>query len=379
MSGPGAVINNAPAAPISNPYASASVKAHVPVALDMENSNYTKWSAFFKSMCGKFGLMEHINGSPARPDDPAWEQADCCVRSWLFGSVGDNVLDLAMKPDQTANDLWVAIKDLFQANKEPAAIFLNHQFNSTVQGDMSISDYCLRMKTLADALRDVGHTVSEPQLVLNLLAGLNKKFSNTADDIANADPLPSFTKARGMLVLKELRLANEDKVANDTALLAGTASSCGTACRAVSTTSGNSGGGGSGSSQSYRGGGKGGKGGKGGGGKGNKGGGGKGHQQAAPPAPPQPAGPWVCFNPWAAGQQEPWRAPGAGLLGPYPQAHTAYAPPQVSQSWDQAGLVAAMNQMQLQGAGPWVLDTGATSHMSSTDGPLDAARDSSLQ
>ena len=38
--------------------------------------------------------------------------------------------------------------------------------------------------------------------------------------------------------------------------------------------------------------------------------------------------------------------------------------------WDQAGLIAALNQMALQGANPWVLDTGATSHMSSNDGIL---------
>jgi len=70
---------------------------------------------------------------------------------------------------------------------------------------------------------------------------------------------------------------------------------------------------------------------------------------------------------------------------PLQQAHTAFAPTQVSQpvagpskygapgGWDQAGLIAALNQMVLQGAhgaNPWVLDTGATSHMSSNDGIL---------
>jgi len=70
---------------------------------------------------------------------------------------------------------------------------------------------------------------------------------------------------------------------------------------------------------------------------------------------------------------------------PLQQAHTAFAPTQVSQpvagpstygapgGWDQAGLIAALNQMALQGAhgaNPWVLDTGATSRMSSNDGIL---------
>jgi chorismate mutase len=59
------------------------------------------------------------------------------------------------------------------------------------------------------------------QLVLNLLRGLNSRY-NTADDIANEKGgFPSFTEARDMLTLKKLRLANETKVANSTALLAG--------------------------------------------------------------------------------------------------------------------------------------------------------------
>lgn len=77
-----------------------------------------------------------------------------------------------------------------------------------------------------------------------------------------------------------------------------------------------------------------------------------------------------------------------GLLGPEPQAHTALAPaefsiptsipqqqfapppgPQVD-GWDQASFIAAQNQIAPHGANPWVLDIGATSHMSSSDGIL---------
>ena len=39
-------------------------------------------------------------------------------------------------------------------------------------------------------------------------------------------------------------------------------------------------------------------------------------------------------------------------------------------AWDQAGLIAALNQIAEQRNSPWVLDTGATSHMSSNDGIL---------
>ena len=124
------------------PYATISVKSHVPVTLELKHPNFNQWSPFFTSLCGKFGLLPHVDDTAAaRPTDPAWAIADSCVRSWLLGTVGTDVLGLAAAPDQTARELWVAIKRLFEANKAPRAIFLSHQFHSMTQGD-SIDEYC---------------------------------------------------------------------------------------------------------------------------------------------------------------------------------------------------------------------------------------------
>jgi hypothetical protein len=57
------------------------------------------------------------------------------------------------------------------------------------------------MKEKADELRDVGQPVSEPNLVLNLLRGLNEVYSGVADNIAGQQPL-TLTTARHQLLLK---------------------------------------------------------------------------------------------------------------------------------------------------------------------------------
>jgi hypothetical protein len=293
-----------------NPYATVAVKSHVPISLELRNPNYNKWKAFFRSMCGKFGLLDHLDAAPPANPDAAWEQADCCLCSWLFGSVADDVLDLAMEHNQSAQDLWIAIDNLFQANKEPRAIYPHHEFHSMTQGDLSVADYCQRMKTAADALRDVGHPVTESQLVLNLLRGVNSRFTSTADNIASAPILSSFASARNMLVLKELRNTNSVQVQSETALVAANNahSNCtGGTCHSS----------GSGGQQQNRAGGSKNKGKNGGrpGGQ-NNGSNSFGTSTFSIPAPRQ-AAPWVCFSPWA-GQQQPWRAPSAEILGPYP-------------------------------------------------------------
>jgi hypothetical protein len=78
--------------------------------------------------------------------------------------------------------------------------------------------------------------------VLNLLRGLNSRFVNTADIIANTSPLPTFKSATNMLRVKELRLGTEGKEASASALAASTTSSCmSSSCQTTSSTSTNRG------------------------------------------------------------------------------------------------------------------------------------------
>jgi hypothetical protein len=246
-------------------YASVNVKQHVLIAVSLERPNYSKWKAFFTALYAKYGLLGQIDGTEAaRPADPLWSQPDACIRGWMYGSVDDTVLDLSMEPDQDARALYVSIEALFQVNKESRAVVLEREFHNLSQGDLSIDAYAQQMKRTADALREVGHTISPAQLVLNLLRGLNSCFANTVDIIANTSPLPNFKSATNMLRVKELRLGTEGKEASASALVASTTSSCtSSSCQTTSSTSTNRGGGGKG------------KGGKGKGGRSDNGSGGR--------------------------------------------------------------------------------------------------------
>jgi hypothetical protein len=55
------------------------------------------------------------------------------------------------------------------------AVYLEGEFWNLVQGDMDIAQYTGRLKTLADALRDVGQPVGETRQVLNMLRGISSK------------------------------------------------------------------------------------------------------------------------------------------------------------------------------------------------------------
>jgi hypothetical protein len=122
-----------------------------------------------------------------------------------------------MEGDQLVRKLWVAIEASFWPTKSLTLSFCMKNYPMR-QGALYVNDHCQRMKTIADALSDVEHAVSPSQPVLNLLHGLNPRFSSTTDNIVDTTPLPDFNTMRQKLVLKELRLANEGKVSFETAL-----------------------------------------------------------------------------------------------------------------------------------------------------------------
>jgi hypothetical protein len=60
------------------------------------------------------------------------------------------------------------------------------------QGELSIHDYFSHLKHLSDMLRNIGHPVSDPAMVINALHGLNSKFSHAISILTACKPLPSF-------------------------------------------------------------------------------------------------------------------------------------------------------------------------------------------
>jgi hypothetical protein len=69
-----------------------------------------------------------------------------------------------------------------------------------------MTEYCRKMKAMADSLGDLDCPVSDWNLVLNVLRGLNKKYEHLRAIITRSRPFPSFLKLRDDLVLEELQL-----------------------------------------------------------------------------------------------------------------------------------------------------------------------------
>ncbi|XP_074289288.1 uncharacterized protein LOC141614443 [Silene latifolia] len=138
-----------------------------------------------------------------------WETLDATILQWIYATVTTDLLETIVEEDSTAMECWKRVQDIFQDNQHSRAVTLEQEFSSTSTVDFSsVSDYCQRLKTLADQLKNVGSPVTNNRLVLQLVAGLTPAYQSVGTLIRQADPLPQFYRARSMLTLEEAGLPN---------------------------------------------------------------------------------------------------------------------------------------------------------------------------
>ena len=190
-----------------------SVRAIVPITLDLHTSNYLQWRNMFSDALLKYALDDHIRESdyPANPS-PQWSRLDATVRSWLNNVVAPELL--AMVADTTAplpaHVLWSRIANIYHDNAETRASYLEQEFHGLQQGAMNVGDYCRKQKNLADELTALGTRITDRALVQNTLRGLGPRLAYMRTLILNQRPLPTFLDARSSLLLEELTLVQTD-------------------------------------------------------------------------------------------------------------------------------------------------------------------------
>jgi hypothetical protein len=99
-------------------------------------------------------------------------------------------------------------------------LHLDAQFRLFVQGDLSVNDYCRKMKWMADNLHDLDEHVEDRTLVLDVLRGLNKKYDHVKTYPKQVPSFPSFHDICNDLLLEELTLDADATSGSTTALAA---------------------------------------------------------------------------------------------------------------------------------------------------------------
>ncbi|XP_021727408.1 keratin, type I cytoskeletal 9-like [Chenopodium quinoa] len=370
----------------------------------MDNAQYSTWAELLKVHAKSNKVLHHVIPPAEGKEKPSpstdaekelWATLDATVLSWIYSTISRDLLNTIIEPDSTAMEAWNRLRDIFQDNEHSRAVALEQEFSTTSMEDFpNVSSYCQCLKSLSDQLKDVGDSVSDSNMVLQMVGGLTCPYRGVGTLIRQSNPLPPFYKARSMLTLEEAGLAKE--AANESTMVAATEGgpSHGEKSGQNNNNNGKNFSGkrnNNGGRKNYASGGRNSGGSSKGGGRdlqtGSHGGQHGGQQQPGQWYPQQDSSsPWGWYNQgwpippcpyptqgWARPQSTPnIRQP--GVLGPRPQQ--AYVQQSANpSSFGQSGsfaptdIEAAMHTMSLQQPDPsWYMDTGATSHMTSSSG-----------
>nr|GEX99288.1 ribonuclease H-like domain-containing protein [Tanacetum cinerariifolium] len=133
---------------------------------------------------------------------------------WILSSLCDSLQEQVVTTLGNAKALWDHLKDLFHDNKDNRAINLNSELRSIKIGTMTVNEYCTKIRSMADRLKNLVCDVSDKNLVMYIVNGLDTRFATLVDIIRHRETLPSFETTRTMLLLKESSFKDDTRTSS---------------------------------------------------------------------------------------------------------------------------------------------------------------------
>lgn len=95
---------------------------------------------------------------------------------------------------------------LVQSQSKARVMNLRFQLQTLKKGSLSIDEFVLKMKTIAESLHDVGHVLSDDDLVMHLLGGLGPEYDVVVVNLTTRNDLLSLLAVHSILQVHEMRL-----------------------------------------------------------------------------------------------------------------------------------------------------------------------------
>lgn len=183
------------------------------VTLKLNDSNYLLWKMQFESLLSSQKLLGFINGAvtaPAatrsvvrdnvtveetNPEHEAWFCSDQLVRSWMFGTLSEEVLG-SVHTLPTSREVWLSLAESFNKSSLSREFSLRRRLQLLTKKEKTLSVYCREFKTVCDSLSAIGKPIDESMKIFGFLNGLSREYDPITTVIQSSlskFPAPTFT------------------------------------------------------------------------------------------------------------------------------------------------------------------------------------------
>ncbi|KAF3794129.1 hypothetical protein EJ110_NYTH08168 [Nymphaea thermarum] len=206
---------------------------HVPVqvtTIQLNKENYSRWSAAITMGIAGRGRIAYVNGRKVEPAERSmawdtWFLEDNQVKTWIVNSVSSDIQPLILRK-KTARDMWVILEHMYGQKKRKVRVYqLMRDVYSLHQGTRSVADFYAALKSKWEALdyhSDLTWKCPQDQLqymtkewenrVFLFLSGLNDDSENIRCQILNFDEAFSIGDVYARVEAEEQRrLVSSDR------------------------------------------------------------------------------------------------------------------------------------------------------------------------
>lgn len=150
------------------PHKITNMLAIVPLILELDRHNYDEWRELFSSHFADYGVANHLTSlikKPTNLSDAEWFRIDNIVKSWIYGTLSQTLLNTIQIPGALAHVVWMTLEKLFRDNKDFKTFQLDSEIRNITMGDSTLHAYCIHIKRIFDLLENLDRSVLEKNLV----------------------------------------------------------------------------------------------------------------------------------------------------------------------------------------------------------------------
>ncbi|MCO5608612.1 hypothetical protein L7F22_062825 [Adiantum nelumboides] len=161
------------------------------VSEKLDSNNFPTWRFRMTNFLQGKGYWDYIEGgndeAPWCPKENAtpeekkalkdWKQGKSKVMYWLSMSVSNSMMGY-LESAPSPSIVWKSLEKLNEDHTKVQKLQLKIEPNTVKQGNMSINDYDLKIKTITNYLGSIGVTVDDDDVVAVTLEGLGTEYKN---------------------------------------------------------------------------------------------------------------------------------------------------------------------------------------------------------
>jgi len=203
-------------------------------------STFSQWRAQFEALFISYDLLNYVEGTLLCPSSSGtatdelcklyWVQQDKLILSAILASTSPSITPLIataktssitplIATAKTSHEAWKKLKNLYASQSITCAMQLKEELTLIQHGYRSITECLHAVKTLADEIAIIDHSISDDDLTLYVLNALGSEFQEIVAPIRARESPLAFEELHELLVghkayLRHLETTTQQLVAS---------------------------------------------------------------------------------------------------------------------------------------------------------------------